>query len=79
MKFWPLRVQNTFFLFHSITLIVMNFSCFQETFVSMQEDDGSVVVDSLFIAAPIVCEGLLFGLCFDMRHLVSHLVSQSSC
>ena len=46
----------------------------KETFVSMQEDGGSVVVDSLFIVAPIVCEGILFGPCFVMQYLVSFLV-----
>ena len=31
----------------------------------------SVVVDSLFIVAPIFCEGFVFGPCFNMQYLVS--------
>ena len=37
------------------------------------------VVDSLFIAAPIVCGGFVFGhKCFVMQYLVPFLVLQSS-
>ena len=32
-----------------------------------------MVVDSLFIVAPIVCGGSVFGPCFDMQCLVSFL------
>ena len=39
---------------------------------------GSVVDDSLFMAAPIVYRGSVFGLCFVMQYLVSFLVLQSS-
>ena len=38
---------------------------------------GSVVVESLFIDAPIVCGGTVFGPCFVMQYLVSYLVLQS--
>ena len=37
-----------------------------------------VVLDSLFIEAPIVCGGSLFGPCFVMQYLVSFLALQSS-
>ena len=40
--------------------------------------DGSVVVDSLFIIAAVVCGSSLFGLCFVLQYLVSFLVLQSS-
>ena len=40
--------------------------------------DGSVVVDSSFIVAPIVCKGSVFGPSFVMQYLVSFLVLQSS-
>ena len=39
---------------------------------------GSVVDDSLFIVAPIVCGGYVFGPCFVMQCLVSFLDLQSS-
>ena len=35
-----------------------------------------VVVDALFIAAPVMCKGSLFGPCF-MQYTVSFLVLQS--
>ena len=38
----------------------------------------SVVVDSLFIVAPIVCVFFVFGPCFVVQYLVSFLVLQSS-
>ena len=38
-----------------------------------------VVVDSLFIVAPIVCEGFVFGVCIGIQNLVSFLALQSSC
>ena len=37
---------------------------------------GSVVVDSLFIVAPIVCGGSVFGSCFVMQYFVYFLVSE---
>ena len=40
---------------------------------------GSVVVYSLFVAAPIVCGGAVLGLCFVLQDFVSFLVLQSSC
>ena len=39
---------------------------------------GSVVFDSLFYVAPIVCRGSLFGICFVMHYLVFSLAVQSS-
>ena len=39
---------------------------------------GSVVVDSLFNVAPIVCEDYVFCLCFVVHYLVSFLVLQSA-
>ena len=39
---------------------------------------GSVVVDSLFLVAPIVCGCSVFGPYFVMQYLVSILVLQSS-
>ena len=38
---------------------------------------GSVVADSLFIFASIVCDGSVFGSCFVMTYLASFLVLQS--
>ena len=35
---------------------------------------GSVVVNSLFVVAPIVCGEFVFGPCVLMQHLVSFLV-----
>ena len=32
---------------------------------------GSIVVGSLFIVAPIVCDGLMFGPCFVVQYFVS--------
>ena len=32
---------------------------------------GNLVVDSLFIVAPIICWGFMFGPCFVMQYLVS--------
>ena len=39
----------------------------------------SVVVDSLFVVAPIVCVGFVLGPCFVMWFIVSFLVLPSSC
>ena len=39
---------------------------------------NSVVVDSLFTGAPIVCGCFVFGPCFEMEYLGSFLVLQSS-
>ena len=39
---------------------------------------GSVVVDSLFIVAPIVCVGFVLGPCFFMLYFVSFLGLQLS-
>ena len=36
----------------------------------------SVVVDSLFIVAPMVCGGSVFGHCLVIQYLVSFLVVQ---
>ena len=40
--------------------------------------DGSVVVDSWFVTAHIVCCGSVFGPCFDMQYLVTFLILLSS-
>ena len=40
--------------------------------------DGSVVVDSMFNLAPIVCWGSVFCPSFVMHYLVSFLALQSS-
>ena len=42
------------------------------------EGGGSVVVDYLFIVAPIVCGGSVFAPCFIMQYFVSFLVLKSS-
>ena len=38
---------------------------------------GSVVVEALFIVAPIVCRCFVFGPCFVMQYLVSLLFFES--
>ena len=38
----------------------------------------TVVVDPMFIVAPIVCGSFVFGPCFIMQHFVSFLVLPSS-
>ena len=45
---------------------------------SLVESSKVVVVDSLFIVAPIVCGGSVFSPSFVMQYFMIFLVSQSS-
>ena len=47
--------------------------------VKRKNKNSSIVVDSLFIDASIVCWTRVIGICFIMQYLVSFLVLKSSC